>query len=55
MMYEMRRRKPELTLYRLNGSLTSHTIKAMYERNWPLMMDSYPCPQGNKLRLNKLS
>ena len=26
MMYEMRGRKPELTLYHLKGSLTYHTI-----------------------------
>ena len=40
-MYEMRRRKLEPTpagFYWLKGSLTSHTIKRWYERNWLLMM-----------------
>ena len=36
MMYEMRR-KPEPTLLPTQGSLTSHTIYARYERDWPLM------------------
>ena len=35
MMHEMTRRKPEPTLLPTLRSLTSHTIQAWYERNWP--------------------
>ena len=36
MMYEIRWRKLKPTLLQLKGSITFHTMKAWYERNWPL-------------------